>query len=87
MGFQIRRPSKSVDLFTALKERIDSDKLTSLQFAESCSQECSRYVDLLKADKKSWGSAAPYVKTLVRDLGFEPVLPILMAAYAALLGA
>lgn len=75
---------KSKDLFSALKDRIQDEKLTPVQFAQSCSQECERYVDLLKADPEELESAARAVRSLVRDLGFEPTLPVLMSASAVL---
>ena len=47
-------------------------------------EECVRYVQLLKADQKDLGSAARYVKTLVDDLGFESALPLLLSVYSCL---
>ncbi len=75
---------KSRDLFTALKEHIEEAKVTSRQFAESCSEECARYIELLRAEDDDLRSAARYVRTLVRDLGVEPSLPVLMAVYSSL---
>lgn len=72
---------KNVDLFSALKELIESNRISSTSFARTCSEECVRYVQLLKADKKQLGDAAVYVGRLAIDLGFESSLPLLLSAY------
>src|SRR6185312_17217033 len=43
---------KSVDLFTALKERIETEKKDPLEFAQTCADECTRYVELVKGDEE-----------------------------------
>jgi hypothetical protein len=72
---------KNVDLFSALKTLIESNNTSSAYFARGCAEECVRYVALLKADKKELGDAAPYIKRLTENLGFESALPLLLAAY------
>ena len=62
---------KSIDLFSALKTHIDEHKISPLEFAKSCAEECDRYVDLWNGDEEHLKEAAPYVKTLVRDLQIE----------------
>jgi len=72
---------KNIDLFTALKSHIEEKGITSVDFAQSCGDECGHYIDLLNADTKNIGDAAPYVNTLVRELEVESSLPLLLAAY------
>jgi hypothetical protein len=73
---------KNVDLFSALKQHIEGNKINSVDFARTCSEECVRYVQLLKAETKQLGDAAPYVSRIAGDLGFESALPVLLSASA-----
>jgi hypothetical protein len=75
---------KSVDLFTALKEHIETNNKDPFEFAQSCADECSRYVELVKADNEHLKEAAPYVKTLVLDLHVDVALPVLLSAHSVL---
>ncbi len=72
---------KSQDLFSALKALIDDKKINPVGFAQACSEECTRYVELWNADEEHLGGAAPHIKTLIIELGFEAALPLLMAGY------
>jgi hypothetical protein len=75
---------KSVDLFTALKEHIETNNKDPLEFARSCADECTRYVELIKVDGEHLKEAARYVKTLVLDLHVDAALPVLLSAHSAL---
>ena len=75
---------KNVDLFSALKKHIEANKINGVDFARTCSEECIRYVQLLRADKKQLGGAAPYIGKIAGDLGFESALPVLLSAKAYL---
>ena len=75
---------KNQDLFSALKKHIEIKEIKSLDFAKTCSEECERYIELLKANKEDLGDAAPYVDILVNDLGFDPALPLLLSAHSIL---
>ena len=75
---------KSTDLFTALKEHIETNGKDPLEFAQSCAEECTRYVELVKADEEHLKEATPYVKTLVSDLHMDAPLPVLLSAHAVL---
>ena len=75
---------KSVDLFTALKAHIETNKKEPLEFAQSCADECTRYVELVKADEEHLGEAAPYVKIIVLDLHLDAALPVLLSAHSTL---
>lgn len=58
---------KNIDLFTALKNHIEDNKIKSDEFARSCAEECERYVELLNADPSVLGDAAKYIGPLVRE--------------------
>jgi hypothetical protein len=72
---------KNIDLFTALKAHIEEKGISSVDFAQSCADECGRYIELLNADATILGEAAPHINTLVRELEIESSLPLLLAAY------
>jgi len=73
---------KNQDLFTALKDHIEKQGIKSLEFAQTCSDECDLYINLVTANKQHLGNAAPYIETLVDKLGFELSLPLLLSAHA-----
>jgi len=75
---------KNVDLFTALKEHIESKNIAAKDFAHTSSEECNRYLELLRARKEEIGDAAPHIDTLVNDLGFDAALPLLLSAHTIL---
>jgi hypothetical protein len=75
---------KNIDLFTALKGHIEESKVSSLEFAQTCSSECDRYVELLRASKDDLGVAARAVNTLVNEVAFEQTLPLLLSAHTLL---
>jgi hypothetical protein len=75
---------KRVDLFTALKEHIETNKKDPLEFAQSCAAECTRYVELVKADEEHLKEATQPVKTIVLDLHMDAALPVLLSAHSVL---
>lgn len=75
---------KSIDLFTALKTHIEENKKSPIEFANTCADECERYLELWNADAEHLKGATIYVKTLVRDLQIEAALPTLLSSYLAL---
>ena len=75
---------KNVDLYTALKQHIEGQQIQSLDFAKTCSEECDRYIELLRASKAELGDAAKRVNTLVNDLGFDQTLPLLLSVHTVL---
>ncbi len=75
---------KATDLFSALKEHIETNKKDPLEFAQTCGAECNRYVDLIKADEEHLQGATPYVRALISDLRQDTVLPVLLSAYTVL---
>lgn len=75
---------KNVDLFTALKEHIESNKIQAGDFAHTCAEDCNSYLELLRARKEEIGDAAPHVNAVVSDLGFDAALPLLLSTYTVL---
>jgi len=75
---------KAQDLFTALKEHIEAKGISSTDFAKECAEDCTLYLELLNANKDELGDAAPYIKVLVRDLGFDVTLPLLLSSHTLL---
>jgi hypothetical protein len=75
---------KSIDLFTALKAHIEENKRSPLEFATACAAECERYIELWNADDEHLKKAAPYVRTLVRELQIEASLPLLLSVHSVL---
>lgn len=73
---------KNQDLFTALKEHIEVNGIKSIDFAQTCSTECDKYVELVNADKNALGVARRYVESLVAKLGFEVTLPLLLSVHS-----
>jgi hypothetical protein len=74
---------KNIDLFTALKTHITEKDIKALDFAKSCAAECERYVELWNASDAHLGSAAKYIRTLVRELEVESAMPVLLSAYSS----
>jgi hypothetical protein len=76
---------KQDDLFTALKKHIEKHQVSSLDFAKLCGNECDDYIELVTADEKELPPEAfPYVRALMRELGFKPAVPLLLSSYAVL---
>jgi hypothetical protein len=75
---------KNIDLFSALKKHIEDKNINSVDFAKTCSEECDRYIEVVRASKEDLGDAAKHIDTLVNDLGFDVTLPLLLSAHATL---
>ena len=76
---------KKDDLFTALKNHIEKNKISSLDFARDCGDECDEYIQLATADETQLPiNALPFVRALTRELGFKPALPLLLSSYLSL---
>ncbi|MEZ5399225.1 MAG: DUF262 domain-containing HNH endonuclease family protein [Bryobacteraceae bacterium] len=75
---------KSKDLFTALKEEIESKHVQSLEFTRTCADECESYVRLLDLDEEHLGKATPFVRVLARQLDVQPSLPMMLSSYRLL---
>lgn len=73
---------KNQDLFTAIKSHVEHNNISSLDFTRTCAEECEYYVHLLEQNPEHVGTAAAALRSLVRQLAFQPALPVLLSAYA-----
>jgi pyruvoyl-dependent arginine decarboxylase (PvlArgDC) len=72
---------KKDDLFTAVKNHIEKNHVGSLEFAKQCGDECDDYLQLALADETQLPKESfPFVRALTRELGFKPVLPLLLSS-------
>lgn len=74
---------KSTDLFSAIKDRIETEKSSSLDFARACATDCGHYADLLSYSP-DLGSGSEYVRTILQDLGKLVALPLLLSGVQVL---
>ncbi|MDO9119814.1 MAG: DUF262 domain-containing protein [Nitrospira sp.] len=75
---------KAKGLYAEIKSHLNSHKLTSIEFAQTCSESCEDYLKLLNIDKSLPKEAIKNVDGLVRYLGVQNGLPLLLAAYQCL---
>jgi hypothetical protein len=76
---------KSTDLFTALKDHIESQKLSSSDFVLACHEECNQYVTLITFDQEALGKiAARHVRHIINGLDCQAALPLLLSAFQKL---
>jgi hypothetical protein len=73
---------KKVDLFTALKTRIENDHADVLDFAKTCALECARYMEILNVEEEVFGEeVARNIDSLVRRLDFQASFPLLLSSH------
>ena len=73
---------KRDDLFTALRNQIESQQISSVDFARSCGDECDSYIQLLMVEDNHLPiGSAHLVRALTRELGFQPAFPLLLSSY------
>lgn len=71
---------KSKDLFSAIKERVEEDRMSSLEFVSSCAEECSEYLNLLTYSEEALGDrASVHVKNILGEIGKKASLPLLLS--------
>jgi uncharacterized protein DUF262/uncharacterized protein DUF1524 len=70
---------KKQDLFTALKEHIESKGTLSKAYAKQCSTQCETYCALIDFDEKKLKSSTVHVRNLLRGISCDPALPLLLA--------
>ena len=75
---------KAIGLYAAIKEHLVSQKVTSLAFAQACSESCEDYLKLIEADKSLPKDALRDVEGLIRYLGVHNCLPLLLAGHQCL---
>lgn len=70
---------KNNDLFSALKNRIQEDATSSLDFVRDSSEECDNYIEFI--DLESNDVDKEPTRTLLKDLQIQAVLPLMLACY------
>jgi hypothetical protein len=75
---------KAVGLYSAIKDHLASNKVTSLDFAQACADSCEDYLRLLDVDKSLPKDVSRDVEGLVRYLSVHNSLPLLLAGYQCL---
>jgi hypothetical protein len=75
---------KAKGLYAEIKSHLASQKLSSVEFAQSCSEACDDYLLLLDIDKSLPKDALQNIEGLVRYLGVQNGLPLLLAAFQCL---
>jgi hypothetical protein len=74
---------KDQNLFDALKDHIEDKRIASVDFANTCADECVRYTELLDLDEEL-GKAIPNVRNLLRRLNIQAAFPLLLSALGTL---
>jgi hypothetical protein len=75
---------KAKGLYSEIKSHLASNKLSSIVFAQLCSDACEDYLKLLDVDKSLPKDAVRNIEGLVRYLSVQNGLPLLLAAYQCL---
>jgi len=76
---------KKEDLFTALRNQIETQKINSVDFARSCGDECDNYIQLLMVeDQHLPPNSVHLVRALTRELNFQAAFPLLLSSYLCL---
>jgi len=75
---------KSEGLYAAIKRDLESKKVTSVDFAAQCEEECEAYVAILDQNITLPKDAQANLEGLVRYLGAASVPPLLLAGYRSL---
>jgi hypothetical protein len=76
---------KKEDLFTALKNHLDKQQISSVEFARLCGDECDNYIQLLMVEEEHLPKGSIHlVRALTRELNFQPAFPLLLSSYLLL---
>ena len=75
---------KAKGLYSEIKSHLVSHRLSSIAFAQLCSEACEDYLKLLDVDKSLPKDAVRNIEGLVRYLSVQNGLPLLLAAYQCL---
>jgi hypothetical protein len=75
---------KSEGLYAAIKRDLEAKKVSSVEFAAQCEDECEAYVALLDQNVTLQKDAQANLEGLVRYLGAASVPPLLLAGYRCL---
>jgi hypothetical protein len=75
---------KARGLYTEIKDHLQEEKITSLQFAEMCAGEANTYVGLIEKTLGMSKQAKRNLKGLLDNLGVNNALPLLLSGYRSL---
>ena len=75
---------KAEGLYSAIKKNLEQKKITSVDFAEQCADECEAYVEILDVNISLPRPALTDLEGLVKYLGFASAPPLLLAGYRCL---
>ncbi|GKS60400.1 hypothetical protein YTPLAS18_39270 [Nitrospira sp.] len=75
---------KAKGLYSEIKGHLSSQKLSSLEFAQNCSEACEDYLKILDVDKSLPKDAMQNIEGLVRYLNVQNGFPLLLAAHQCL---
>ncbi len=75
---------KAKGLYSEIKDHLTTKTITSIVFAQSCAEACEDYLKLLEIDKSLPKDALRDVEGLIRYLGVQNCLPLLLAGLQCL---
>jgi hypothetical protein len=75
---------KARGLFSEIKDYLNRSKIHSVDFADSCAEECEQYVAIIDLNEKVLRTAWPHVAGLVKYLEVPSSLPLLLSGLRCL---
>lgn len=75
---------KAKGLYSEIKDHLTQNKITSVNFAQACMEACEDYLKLVNVDKSLPKASSKNVEGLIRYLGVQNSLPLLLSAYRCL---
>jgi hypothetical protein len=75
---------KAQGLYREIKEKLESEDVDCVSFGKLCSEESEKYVALLDLEKPVLKGAEPHVRGVVKSLGADMALPVLLSGLKCL---
>jgi hypothetical protein len=75
---------KARGLFHEIRNHSEQQQISSVEFADTCAEECDHYVAIIDLDAKTLGSALPTVAGVVKYLEVSSSLPLLLSGLRCL---
>lgn len=75
---------KARGLFSEIKDFLRDNKIHSVDFADTCAEECEQYVAIIEADKTTLGDAYDHIVSLVKYLEITSSYPLLLSGLRSL---
>lgn len=72
---------KKTDLFTVLRDHIESGKTDPVSFVRACAEECDPYIYIVGVDKNQLAGAVDNVHGLIVELNSDASVPLLLSGY------